>query len=111
IPSPTQIQQMRVENLSDEEIRQLVVEMKRNKISFDQIDSYAQQKSIPASEVVKLKDRIRTLNLDKELTGSDTPPVVEQAQADRSLNDGTVISARDIQPMTEEERKRAKIFG
>ncbi|GEP94780.1 capsule polysaccharide transporter [Chitinophaga cymbidii] len=102
---------MRVENLSDEEIRQLVAEMKRNNVSFDQIDSYAQQKSIPASEVVKLKDRIRMLNLDKELTGNDKPPVVKQEQADRSVNDGTIISAKDIQPMTEEERKRAKIFG
>lgn len=111
VPSPTQIQQLRVENLSDEEIRQLVAEMKRNGVSFDQIDSYAQQKSIPASEVVKLKDRIKTLNLDKELAGGDKPPAIEQEQADRSVNDGTVISARDIQPMTEAERKRAKIFG
>lgn len=111
VPSPTQIQQLRVENLSDEEIRQLVAEMKRNKVSFDQIDGYAQQKSIPASEVVKLKDRIRTLNLDKELTGGDKPPTVEQLQADRSVSDGTVISAKDIQPMTEADIRRSKIFG
>lgn len=111
IPSPTQVQQLKVENLSDEEIRQLVAEMKRNKISFDQIDNYAQQKSIPGSEVIKLKDRIRTLNLEKELSGNDRPPVVEQELADRSVNDGTTISARDIQPMTEAERKRSKIFG
>lgn len=113
VPSinPAQIQQLKVENLSDEEIRQMVTEMKRNKISFGQIDSYAQQKSIPASEVAKLKDRIKMLNLDKELTGSDKPPAVEQELADRSVNDGTTISARDIEPMTEAERKRAKIFG
>ncbi|QEH39749.1 capsule biosynthesis protein [Chitinophaga sp. XS-30] len=111
IPSPTQIQQMKVENLSDEQVRQMVAEMKRNKISFDQIDSYAQQKSIPQSEVIKLKDRIKMLNLDKELTGNGQPQVVEQEQADRSVSDGTTISARDIEPMTEAERKRAKIFG
>lgn len=110
VPSPAQVQQMKVENLSDEEIRQLVAEMKRNKISFDQIDSYARQKSIPQSEVVKLKDRIRTLYLDKELTGSK-PDAVEQVQADRSVGDGNTISAKDVQPMTEADIRRSKIFG
>ncbi|MGN7720000.1 SLBB domain-containing protein [Chitinophaga sp. 22620] len=102
---------MKVENLSDEEIRQLVAEMKRNNVSFDQIDSYARQKNIPASEAVKLKDRIRTLNLDKELNSTTQAPTIQQEQADRSVSDGTVTSARDIQPMTEAERRRSKIFG
>lgn len=111
VPTPTQVQQMKVENLSDEDIRQLVAEMKRNNVSFDQIDNYARQKNIPASEAVKLKDRIRTLNLDKELNSTAQAPTIQQEQADRSVSDGTVTSARDIQPMTEAERRRSKIFG
>lgn len=110
-PNPAQVQQMKVENLSDEEIRQLVIEMKRNKVSFEQVDNYAQQKNIPASEVSKLKDRIRVLNLEKELSGINQRPEVAAEQANRSINDGTTISARDIQPMTEAEMRRAKIFG
>ncbi|WP_423736746.1 SLBB domain-containing protein [Chitinophaga caseinilytica] len=109
--TPSQIQQVKVDNLTDEEIRQIVDEMKRNNVMLDQIDSYAQQKGIPSQEVAKLKDRIRTLNLEKELTGLNKPPVQQQINADRSINDGTSVSARDIQPMTEAELKRSKIFG
>lgn len=106
---PSQPNQVKVENLSDDEIRQLVLEMKRRKVSFDQIDSYAEQKNIPLSEVAKLKDRIKILNLEKELKESDIP--LSKEQADRSISDATVISARDIQPMTAAELRRSKIFG
>lgn len=114
--SPTQIQQMKVDDLTDEQVRQLVAEMKRNKVSFDQIDSYAQQKDIPTSEIAKLKDRIKTLNLDKELTRSvDTNNNSSlENSAGRQYEDppnSNVISARDIQPTTVAEKRRMKIFG
>ena len=109
--SPTQMQQVKVDDLTDDQIRQLVAEMKRNKVGLDQFDTYATQKGIPSSESAKLKSRIVALNLDKELTDNKQAPAAEQLQADRSVNDGTVISAKDIKPMTEAERRRAKIFG
>lgn len=99
---------MKVENLTDEQVRQIVEEMKKNKVQLDQLDQFAATKGIPSSEVIKLKDRIQTLNLDKEL--SQSAPT-SQVAADRSMNDGTTVSARDIQPMTEAERLRSRIYG
>lgn len=109
VPSLQKAQQMKVEDLSDEQVRQIVAEMKRNKVSLDQIDSYAQQKGIPADQVLKLKDRIRVLNLEKEFTGNiqETP---RQGDIERTVDDNT-LSARDVKPMTLEEKRRMKIFG
>ncbi|RPD40490.1 SLBB domain-containing protein [Chitinophaga barathri] len=117
IPSISQIQsqQMKVEDLSDEQVRQLVAEMKKNKIGLDQLDTYAQQKGIPSSEVGKLKDRIRALNLEKELSFpvSGFSPITD---TERTVDqEGTTQSARDVKPMTAAERdydaRRKKIFG
>jgi protein involved in polysaccharide export with SLBB domain len=68
--SQEQMAQMKVDNMSDDQIRQLVSEMKRRNVSFNQIDQYATQKGMPSSEVSKLKARIQQLNLDKDLSGS-----------------------------------------
>lgn len=108
VPSPAQAQQMKVENLTDEQVRQIVEEMKKNKVQLDQMDQFAAAKGIPSGEVIKLKDRIKSLNLDKEL--AQTAPT-SQVAADRSMNDGTTVSARDIQPMSEAERLRSRIYG
>ncbi|WP_343700855.1 SLBB domain-containing protein [Chitinophaga sp.] len=114
--SQKQAQQIKVDNLSDEQIRQLVSEMKRNKVSLDQIDTYAQQKGIPASEASKLKDRIKALNLEKELSPEKSSQVPNN-EADRTIDEETTTyqSARDKKPMTAAERaydeRRKKIFG
>ncbi|WP_158286468.1 SLBB domain-containing protein [Chitinophaga sp. S165] len=63
---------MKVDNLSDDQIRQLVGQMKRNNVSYSQIDQYAAQRGIPDTEVAKLKARIQQLNLDRELSGTQT---------------------------------------
>lgn len=70
IGSQSQLSNMKVDNLSDDQIRQLVSEMKKNNVAYSQIDDYARQKGIPDTEVQKLKDRIRNLNLEGELNGS-----------------------------------------
>lgn len=110
VPSLQKAQQMKVEDMSDEQVRQLVAEMKRNKLSLDQIDSYAQQKGIPADQVLKLKDRIRTLNLEKEFTGGSTT-TNKLEETERTVDNENTISARDIQPMTAADKRRMKIFG
>lgn len=110
VPSLQKAQQMKVEDLSDEQVRQIVAEMKRNKVSLDQIDSYAQQKGIPSDQVFKLKDRIRTLNLEKEFT-STTPGTAKPEDTERTVDNENAMSARDIQPMSLEEKRRMKIFG
>lgn len=115
--SQRQAQQMKVDDLSDEQIRQLVAEMKRNKVGLDQLDAYAQQKGIPPAEAAKLKDRIRALNLEKELSTSQSQQPQRTDDSERSVDDGnmTYQSARDKKPMTAEERayeeRRKRIFG
>ena len=109
VPSLQKAQQMKVDDLSDEQVRQIVAEMKRNKVGLDQIDSYAQQKGIPADQVMKLKDRIRSLNLEKEFA-ANTTETPRQGDTERTVDDNT-LSARDIKPMTVEEKRRMKIFG
>ncbi|RPE13222.1 capsule biosynthesis protein [Chitinophaga lutea] len=114
--SQKQAQQMKAEDLSDEQIRQLVAEMKRNKVGLDQLDTYAQQKGIPPAEASKLKDRIRALNLDRELISPSQSSQTGDAQTDRGIDDNmTYQSARDKKPMTAAERayeeRRRKIFG
>lgn len=110
VPSLQKAQQMKVDDLSDEQVRQIVAEMKRNKVSLDQIDSYAQQKGIPGDQVLKLKDRIRTLNLEKEFTNSsaETP---RQGDTERTVDNENTLSARNIQPKSPEDKRRMKIFG
>ncbi|WP_159442332.1 SLBB domain-containing protein [Chitinophaga niabensis] len=110
VPSLQKAQQMKVDDLSDEQVRQIVAEMKRNKVSLDQIDSYAQQKGIPADQVLKLKDRIRALNLEKEFT-TGTPTNAKLEETERTVDNENIISARDVQPMSLEEKRRMKIFG
>lgn len=66
--SQSQLSQVKVDNLSDDQIRQIVAEMKKNNIGYDQIDQYAAQKGVSSTEADKLKTRIKNLNLDTELT-------------------------------------------
>ena len=50
VPSPAQVKQVNVDNLSDDQIRRIVAEMKQNNLGMSDIDSYAAQKGIPSSE-------------------------------------------------------------
>lgn len=108
--SPSQMSQIKVDNLSDDQIRQLVAQMKQNNVSYSQIDGYASQRGIPDAEVVKLKARINQLNLDTELaspTTNDAGKITDGA--DRAYNDSadTIRNPQD----SERERRRKRIFG
>lgn len=99
--SKEQIGQMKVDNLSDDQIRQLVSEMKKKNVSLAQLDTYAAQKGIPASEVPKLKDRIQSLGLDKDL---NSPEAVKDTES-RTYNN-------EAQPEPEASPdKKTKVFG
>ncbi|WP_291910789.1 SLBB domain-containing protein [Chitinophaga sp. CB10] len=115
--SKEQMRQMKVDNLSDDQVRQIVAEMKKSNLSFEDIDSYAQQKGIPDIEVSKLKDRIRTMGLDKELAGN--PSKAQQAAAakaeERTVDDDDGPRDSGEPKLTKEEQEREKrrrrIFG
>jgi protein involved in polysaccharide export with SLBB domain len=116
--SGEQLKQIKVDDLSDDQVRQLVSDMKKKRISFDQIDEYGEQNQIPAAEVNKLKARIRQLGLDKELAGgTEKDSSGEQLdESDRQINDSTDYWEQKLNRLrTKEEYERAlrrrKIFG
>jgi protein involved in polysaccharide export with SLBB domain len=119
--SQSQMSQIRVDNLSDDQIRQLVAQMKKNNISYSQIDNYAAQRGIPDAEVAKLKARIIQLNLDKELSSGSkgNNDIFSQDTTGRQYNDQSDTLRywreryRQIKDQEdfEKEQRRRKIFG
>jgi protein involved in polysaccharide export with SLBB domain len=120
--SQSQMSQMKVDNLSDDQIRQLVAQMKKNNVAYSQIDGYAAQRGIPDAEVAKLKARITQLNLDKELSSSNTKGNNDLFSSDttgRQFNDqgDTIYYWREKYQQIkdkedyEKELRRRKIFG
>ncbi|MFY0253338.1 SLBB domain-containing protein [Chitinophaga sp. 30R24] len=114
--SKDQASQVKIDNFSDDQIRQIVAEMKKNKLGMDDIDTYAQQKGIPAAEVSKLKARIEQLGLDKELNGSSGARNNKEDQyGSRNVDygpDGDTSSYRNKKRQYREgEPKTKHIFG
>lgn len=114
VPSPAQIKQVNVDNLSDDQIRRIVAEMKQNNMSMDDIDSYAEQKGVPASEAEKLKTRIQSMGLDKSLEKKKSTEMFQQdtQYSGRSFNDSDTTRV-DLfrQNANTSDIKRKKIFG
>lgn len=119
--SQSQMSQIKIDNLSDDQIRQLVAQMKKNNISYSQIDDYAAQRGIPDSEVAKLKARINQLNLDKELSsskGNNNDPFAQDTTGRRYNDQSDTLyywreKYRQIKDREdfEKEIRRRKIFG
>lgn len=107
--NPQTLKQINVDNLSDEQIREIVSEMQAKGIKIDQIDSYANQKGIPASEVLKLKQRINALNLDESLkTNKDKANVFTN---EREINGSTDEGAKYNKGEAVTEAKKNRVFG
>jgi protein involved in polysaccharide export with SLBB domain len=121
--SKDQISQVKVDNLSDDQIRQLVAQMKKNNVSYSQIDQYAAQKGISGTETMKLKERIKQLNLDKTLEGNrnsseDQDSVGRQYNSDAGDNEQDSMYRYEEKyrkfknrEAFEKELKRQRIFG
>lgn len=116
--SRDQLKQIRVDQLSDDQIRQMVSEMKKNKITFNQVDEYAAENGIPDEEVTKLKARIQQMGLDKELTNSVSKDTSAETveESSRQVNDTTDYWDQKLRRLRskedyEKELRRRKIFG
>lgn len=114
VPSPAQIKQVNVDNLSDDQIRRIVAEMKQNNLTMSDIDSYAEQKGVPPAEAEKLKSRIQMMGLDKTLDKRKSSETFQQDSqySGRSFNDSDT-SQVDLfrQNSNPADVKRKKIFG
>ncbi|MGO4294249.1 SLBB domain-containing protein [Chitinophaga sp. RAB17] len=113
--SPGQASQVNVDNLSDDQIKRIVSEMKQNNMSMSDIDSYAAQKGIPDSEAEKLKARILQLGLDKSLDQSLKKPAGSQSNGDdykgRLFNNSDTSTIDLFKQKTSVDTKRKRIFG
>lgn len=114
VPTPAQIRQVNVDNLSDDQIRRIVAEMKQNNLSLSDIDSYAEQKGVSPAEAEKLKSRIQLLGLDKTLDKRKSSETFQQSTqySGRSFNDSDT-SNLDLfkQNVNPADVKKKKIFG
>jgi protein involved in polysaccharide export with SLBB domain len=114
VPSPAQVKQVNVDNLSDDQIRRIVAEMKQNNLGMSDIDSYAAQKGIPSSEAEKLKSRIQLMGLDKTLEKKDSSKLFQKdtQYSGRSFNEADTTQV-DLFGQNENpaEVRRKKIFG
>ncbi|KAA2245339.1 capsule biosynthesis protein [Chitinophaga agrisoli] len=116
--SRDQLRQVKIDDLSDDQIRQLAARMKQSNVSFDQIDEYAQQNGIPPGEVAKLKARLQQLGLDQQLTNQSKKDssAEDNEETDRQVSDSTDYwdqKLRRINSKEDYERalRRKKIFG
>ncbi|TWF44347.1 protein involved in polysaccharide export with SLBB domain [Chitinophaga polysaccharea] len=100
--SKEQVGRMKADNLSDDQVRQLVSEMKKKNVPLSQLDNYATQKGVPASEVPKLKERIQSLGLDKELSSAE---IVKEAET------RTYSEAHSETTASPEKEKKTRVFG
>lgn len=114
MPTPAQIKQVNIDNLSDDQIRRIAAEMKQNNLTMSDIDSYAEQKGIPQSEADKLKSRMQMLGLDKTLDKKKSAEMFQQdtQYSGRSFNDSDTARV-DLfrQNSNPDDVKRKKIFG
>lgn len=116
--SRDQLKQMKVDDLTDDQIRAIVARMKQSNITMDQIDEYAAENGIPDSEVTKLKARIQQLGLDSELSGTTTKDTSTDnyQEQPRQVNDTTDYWDQKLRRLRsredyERELRRRKIFG
>ncbi|MEI3801729.1 MULTISPECIES: SLBB domain-containing protein [unclassified Chitinophaga] len=115
VPSTDQIKQVNIDNLSDNQIRNIVAEMKQNNMTMGDIGDYASKRGISSDQTDKLVNRIQQLGLDKILdtkfNGEDAQSHTQyKARAFNSIDTANVDLFRQNQG-DPAAAKRRKIFG
>ena len=101
------IQNIKVDNLSDAQVEQLIKRAESSGISEQQLETMARERGMPASEIAKLRARINQLR-----SGGGNPQSGNAMQSDRptqrGLNFDEEIASPNEVPMSNEEKR---IFG
>jgi len=71
--SGTDLSKVKVDQLSDDQVKAIVSKAKLSGMSQDQIESAAKAKGMPESEIQKLKARIEELQISSNKTEKETP--------------------------------------
>jgi protein involved in polysaccharide export with SLBB domain len=98
------IAEIRVDELSDDQIKQFVAEFKNSGYSVNQIEQVAIQRKMPAAEAQKLKQRVQKI---ESITGVGQGG--EMQSSDRKYNDDQLQSQDKTTRMFESLEK--KVFG
>lgn len=110
--SLSDIQNLKVDNLSDAQIEQLIKRAESNGLTTNQLTALARERGMPASEAAKLSKRISALQMSansqgqgNSQTGSDTRSINGFQQQDM------FDSIRRSDPYYDLSTKQKKIFG
>lgn len=110
--SLTDIQNLKIDDLSDAQLEQLIKRAEANGINPNQLEGLARERGMPASEVAKLRKRISELNSatspsDMSALGADTGRSLTGRQQEPDMFD----SLRKSDPYYDLTPTQKKIFG
>ncbi|WP_417765070.1 SLBB domain-containing protein [Solitalea agri] len=106
VPDLSDLSSVKVDNLSDDQIRQFIVQAKKSGYSDTQLEQLALQKGMPSSEIAKLRKRIDKLGGFEEVqNGAAGTSKVSDGQSREFDKDELVENPGDGTP------SGSKIFG
>lgn len=97
------IAQVKVDELSDEQIKQFIVEYKSNGYSFSQVEQIAVQQNMPRAELQKLQMRVE--KLEQKVGGA---PQTYDRGVSEDAKDDAITKSTDFDKDDEEQKK---VFG
>jgi len=110
-----EIQNIKVDNLSDAQIEQLLKRAEASGMNEQQFEAMARERGMPAIEVAKLRQRIQQLRSGRreQATGRDRTPSREGRRIDGQQQDLDAMfdSLRKSDPYYDLTPKQKKIFG
>jgi len=106
--SLSDIQSVKVDNLSDAQIESLIKRAESNGLSTNQLAALARERGMPAAEVAKLQQRIQQLQTQSQNPNSDNP----SSEREMGFQQEDVFdSLRRSDPYYDLTPKQKKIFG
>jgi polysaccharide biosynthesis/export protein len=106
VGSQLSAQQQKVENLSDEQIRQFFDKAKASGMTENQIEAAALQQGYSASDIAKMRERISKLSATSSATNTTNSPQTQAAKVQ------VAEPAQRATPVSEEPvSKKSNIFG
>ncbi|WP_194973845.1 SLBB domain-containing protein [Aquiflexum lacus] len=106
--SLSDIQNVKVDNLTDAQIEQLIKRAESSGMSEQQLEAMARERGMPATEVAKLRIRINQIRNKGGIQSESTSPQTSQSRQWIQEGDFSDDIIEEEKPLTEEEEK---IFG
>lgn len=108
--SMNNIQNIKVSQLTDDQITQAWTKLQASGLSADQAYKMMEQKGLPAAEVEEFKNRVTLLGLDKK-GGSKTPVKAAKTETDNSRDTTNIITKPKKLEMNPDPRPMLQVYG